>query len=296
MSSLDINNISGSNKTINTLGSQIIINLDKSIVFESNKKYEMALLNGSIVYAHPNVINRYLRFTYKNLTYNLQLENGIYDINALNIAFQNLTSYLYPTNGLFSIEPLTSTSQVCIFFYDYVNTELSFQSDNNDNIMDLLGFTPSDTTKFTPTSITNFAISQGKAMLNNISQFFVNIDCVNSSYNDAQASTTQVCIFFYDYVNTELSFQSDNNDNIMDLLGFTPSDTTNFTPLSITNFALSQGKAMLNNISQFLISAYCITSTYNNSQSSNLLYTSTIEVSLYSTQNLMPYNMVWSDI
>ena len=192
MSSLDINNISGSNKTINTLGSQIIINLDKSIVFESNKKYEMALLNGSIVYAHPNVINRYLRFTYKNLTYNLQLENGIYDINALNIAFQNLTSYLYPTNGLFSIEPLTSTSQVCIFFYDYVNTELSFQSDNNDNIMDLLGFTPSDTTKFTPTSITNFAISQGKAMLNNISQFFVNIDCVNSSYNNSQASTTLI--------------------------------------------------------------------------------------------------------
>ena len=79
MSSLDINNISGSNKTI-------------------------------------NVTNRYLRFTYKNLSYNLQLENGIYDTNALNNAFQNLTSYLYPTNGLFSIEPLTSTSQVCIFF------------------------------------------------------------------------------------------------------------------------------------------------------------------------------------
>ena len=82
----------------------------------------------------------------------------------------------------------------------------------------------------------------------------------------------------------------------MDLLGFTPSDTSKFTPTSITNFALSQGKAMLNNISQFLISADCITSTYNNSQASNLLYTSTIEVSPYSTQNLMPYNMVWSDI
>ena len=82
----------------------------------------------------------------------------------------------------------------------------------------------------------------------------------------------------------------------MDLLGFTPTHTSSFTPLSITNFALSQGKAMLNNISQFLISADCITSTYNNSQSSNLLYTSTIEVSPYSTQNLMPYNMVWSDI
>ena len=82
----------------------------------------------------------------------------------------------------------------------------------------------------------------------------------------------------------------------MDLLGFTPSYITKFTPTSITSFAISQGKAMLNNISQFLISADCITSTYNNSQSSNLLYPSTIEVSPYSTQNLMPYNMVWSDI
>ena len=116
MSSLDINNISCSNTTINTLGSQSIINLDKSMGVESNKKHEMTLLNGSIVYAHPNVTNRYLRFTYKHLSYNLQLENGIYHINALNIAFQNLTSYLYPTNGLFSIEPLTSTSQICIFF------------------------------------------------------------------------------------------------------------------------------------------------------------------------------------
>ena len=65
---LDINNISGSNKTINTLGSQIIINVDKSIVFESNKNYEMALLNGSIVYAKPNMTNIYLRFTYKNFS------------------------------------------------------------------------------------------------------------------------------------------------------------------------------------------------------------------------------------
>ena len=71
MSSLDITNISGTNKTINTLGSHISIDLSKSIVFESNKKYEMALLNGSIVYAHPNVTNRYLRFTYKDLSYSL---------------------------------------------------------------------------------------------------------------------------------------------------------------------------------------------------------------------------------
>ena len=50
-------------------------------------------------------------------------------------------------------------------FYDLVNTEMSFQSDNNNIIMDLLGFTPSDTTKFTPT------ISQGKSMIHNIRHF-----------------------------------------------------------------------------------------------------------------------------
>ena len=38
MSILDINNISGSNKTVNTSGSQITITFDKSIVFEPNIK------------------------------------------------------------------------------------------------------------------------------------------------------------------------------------------------------------------------------------------------------------------
>ena len=71
----------------------------------------------------------------------------------------------------------------------------------------------------------------------------------------------------------------------MDLLGFTPQTTdVNFTPTTITYFVLSRRKAMLNNISQFLISADCIPSTYNKSQSSNLLYTSTIELSPCSTK------------
>ena len=217
MCSIYINNIAGPNKTINALGSQIVVIFSPPIVLDSNKKYEMALLNGSVVYANPNVTNRYLRFTYKGDSYDMLLENGIYDIDALNVAFQNLTSYLYPTNGLFSIEALTSTSQVCIFFYDYANTQLNFQS-NGDNIMDLLGFTPVTTANyFVPQSITSYAISQGKAMLNNISQFIINVDCINSSYNNSQGS-------------------------------------------------------------------------------SSLLFTSTIEVSPYSTQNLLPYNLCWCNM
>ena len=83
----------------------------------------------------------------------------------------------------------------------------------------------------------------------------------------------------------------------MDLLGFTPSDTTKFTPTSITNFAISQGKAMLNNISQFFVNIDCVNSSYNNSQASTtLIYTTTIKVSPYSTQGLTPFNLRWCDI
>ena len=81
----------------------------------------------------------------------------------------------------------------------------------------------------------------------------------------------------------------------MELLGFVPTNSK-FVPVSITNYALSQGKAKLNNISQFLNNADCITSTYNNSQTGSLLFTSTIEVEPYYTQNLLPYNLLWSDI
>ena len=49
---------------------------------------------------------------------------------------------------------------------------------------------------------------------------------------------------------------------------------------------------MLNSISRL----DCITSAYNNSQSSILLDTSTIEVSPYVTQNIMSCHMVRSDI
>ena len=73
MGSIYINSISGVNKTISYLGSQITVNFNSLILLDPSKKYQLALNNGSIVYCHPNVTNRYLRFTYKNLTYNLQI-------------------------------------------------------------------------------------------------------------------------------------------------------------------------------------------------------------------------------
>ena len=117
MSGIYINNQPGNNKTVNTLGNQFTVYLNPPLMLDPTKKYQMALLNGSIVYCNPNVINRYLRFTYKRTDYDMQVPNGIYDVPALNTSFQNLTASLYPTNGLFSIEPLTSTLQVCVYSF-----------------------------------------------------------------------------------------------------------------------------------------------------------------------------------
>ena len=73
MGSIYINNLSGINKTISNLGSQITVNFNPPILLDPSNKYQMALNNGSIVYCRPNVTNRYLRFTNKDLSYNLQL-------------------------------------------------------------------------------------------------------------------------------------------------------------------------------------------------------------------------------
>ena len=75
MCSIYINNQAGSNKSINILGSQITVNFNPPILLDQHIKYQMALINGSIVYCHPNVSNRYVRFTYKGTDYNLQLSN-----------------------------------------------------------------------------------------------------------------------------------------------------------------------------------------------------------------------------
>ena len=97
------------------------------------KNYEIGLLNASIVYCNPNVVNRYLRFTYKTVNYNMVMPNGIYSLNDLNVMFVISTESLF-ANGLFYCEGLDSTAQVALFCNDYENTQVSFIS-NNDNIL-----------------------------------------------------------------------------------------------------------------------------------------------------------------
>jgi len=142
--------------------------LSNPILLDKDKNYEIGLLNASIVYCNPNVVNRYLRFTYKTVNYNMVVPNGIILLNGLNVMFVILTESLF-ANGLFYCEGLDSTSQVALFCNDYQNTQVSFIS-NNDNIFDILGFVPTNS-KSVPQAAVKYYLSQGRALLNNISNF-----------------------------------------------------------------------------------------------------------------------------
>ena len=172
-----IDNTTAQNKIINSTGNQIIMTLPSAINLDRNKTYEIGLTNASVVYCNPNVINRYLRFTYMSTDYNIQFPNGLYSLNDINLQFVLLTSFLF-ANGLFYVEGIEATSQCIVYCNDYANTQINFQS-NNDNIFDVLGFV-STTNKFIPQSITQYALSPNKVSLNNISNFFISVDIVNS--------------------------------------------------------------------------------------------------------------------
>ena len=88
--------------------------LSNPILLDKDKNYEIGLLNASIVYCNPNVVNRYLRFTYKTVNYNMVVPNGIYLLNDLKVMFVILTESLF-ANELFYCEGLDITAQLLYF-------------------------------------------------------------------------------------------------------------------------------------------------------------------------------------
>ena len=116
-----IDNTSAPNKIINSTGNKITMTLYSPILLDKYINYEIGLLNASIAYYNPIVVNCYLRFTYKTVNYNKQMPNGIYSLNDLNVMFVILTELLF-ANGLFYCEGIDSTAQVALFCNDYQKT------------------------------------------------------------------------------------------------------------------------------------------------------------------------------
>ena len=91
-----------------------------------------------------------------SIEYNIKIPKGRYSLNDINLQFVILTSNLY-VKGLFYVEGIEATSQCIVYCNDYANTQINFES-NNDNIFDVLGFV-STSNKFIPQSITQYALS-----------------------------------------------------------------------------------------------------------------------------------------
>lgn len=142
-----LNNSLGVNKTISNNGSSITVILNPPIIFDQNKRYEMSLINSSVVYCNPNITSgKYLRFIYKGTDYNTAFTPGIYDIPSFNLEFKNLTGALF-SGGSFNLVPDESN---IIYFNDFFNTVFNLISNNghslstdgiaSDNVLEILGF------------------------------------------------------------------------------------------------------------------------------------------------------------
>ena len=90
-------------------------------------------------------------------------------------------------------------------------------------------------------------------------------------------ATSQCIVYCNDYANTQINFES-NNDNTFDVLGFV-STSNKCIPHSITHYALSPNKVSLNNISNFL---------FQNGLRKNIIHVEPISVSPSSTQVIQP--------
>ena len=83
--------------------------------------------------------------------------------------------------GYFMLKVLKLHHNVNIYCNDYANTEINFQS-NNDNIFDVVEIV-STTNKFIPQSVTQYALSPKKVSLNNISKFYISVDIAKLIYS-----------------------------------------------------------------------------------------------------------------
>jgi len=185
MSAIYINNQTGSGKTINSTGNKITVSFNPCIMLNNTKKYQMALINSSIVYCHPNCVGLSLNFVYKGTNYSFPVETGLYGLSDLNSFFQEVTASLYPPNGLINCVGQESTGQILLYCNDYANLQIDFSSPNN--IFTILGF-PVTSSKFQPSSLTPYLLSTNRSSLNNISTFIITCDIANSFYNNSGLS------------------------------------------------------------------------------------------------------------
>ena len=76
-------------------------------------------------------------------------------------------------------------------------------------------------------------------------------------------------------------------------MGFIPTNSK-FVPQSAVNYYLSQGRALLNNISNFFISVAYTNSFLTNGQLNSVIYVQPITVDANETQTIQIFNPIFS--
>src|ERR1039457_6571212 len=93
MISIFFNNSKHSNKTVNSLGNQVTVNLNPPLLISDKKNYHLGLLQANIVYCQPNVFvgkSNWLTYMYTSSKFSPQSEKtiafdtGLYTIDDIN--------------------------------------------------------------------------------------------------------------------------------------------------------------------------------------------------------------------
>ena len=187
MISIFANNSAGNGKVINTLGSQIKLNLNPPIMLDDRKKYELRVINANIVYCTPNVTsaNNILSYTFGGYTHNIIFDTGLYALTDINIVVSLYTGI--GNNGgdpnLIQFAADESTSKIYVFF-SQANVIIHLGVANS--IMPMLGFT--GTEDMGGMIQAGWIKGNSPAQLNSLQNILIQCDITTGSYSNATIS------------------------------------------------------------------------------------------------------------
>ena len=190
MISLYITNKKADGKTVTSIGNSVTVNLNKPILLDEKKNYNMRLLQANIVYCSPNVfanVNNVLSYTYNSIPFTITFDQGLYSIDDINTKISIFTLANNSNESLFSFEPDASTSKI---YAVYNAANIVIHCDVPYSIMPLLGF-PKQTAAKVSIDIggtTKYTLSTNQANINSLQSIFIKCDCVTGSYENNRVS------------------------------------------------------------------------------------------------------------
>ena len=164
MDNLLVTNTPDVNKTINSIGSSVTMTLSSPLIFDSNKKYQLRLIQANIVYCTPNIgsafNNNKLEYNVDGVNYTITFPNGLYAISEINNTVSLFTLENNQDASLISFIANEANSTI----YLYADTPIIIYASHANSIMQILGFAATDITL----SSSGYVNGENQAMLNTL--------------------------------------------------------------------------------------------------------------------------------